>query len=78
MLLGIVLTAGCTMIGFGGIDATERLVEAEVTPELQSTICGVLGGPIRWSRNDTQETIDQVEILHNSQWVGFECEELGQ
>ena len=52
----------------------EKQVEEEVQPRLNETICKVLGGPIRWSKLDTYDTAKQVEVLHNSQWVGYGCE----
>jgi len=77
-MLAMILTPGCATSVIGVIDPASQLpaeakVEREITPALKEAICDVLGGPIYWSANDTQETINEIEIKHNSQWVGFAC-----
>lgn len=74
MTLPIALMTGCQTIAFEGINPSEAQVQGRVNPALEHTICKVLGGPIRWSRNDTSETVNQIEILHNAQWVEFGCD----
>lgn len=73
LLLVMTSLTACLGIGTKGI---EQQVDEEIQPELVKLICDVLGGPIRWSKNDTQETVDQVKVLHNSQWDEFNCEEV--
>lgn len=80
-MLALSLIAGCqTMTPFLGTSTpakqAEGQTENEVSPALRRTVCNTLGGPIKYSRNDTRDTIDQVKVLHNSQWVEFKCEDL--
>lgn len=72
--IGLILT-GCQNLGIllSGTSKVENQVDEEISPTLTSTICEVLGGPIMWSGSDTEETVKQIEVLHNSQWVGFKC-----
>lgn len=56
-----------------GETKSDKQVKEAITPEVDEMICDVLGGPILYSKNDTQETRDQVSVLHNSQWKEFDC-----
>lgn len=77
MLLVVTSQTACTTINLDGTKPAEKQVTQKVEPALNKTICRVLGAPIYWSSADTKDTRDQIAILHNSQWVEFNCEKVG-
>lgn len=72
MMPVVILTPGCVTTNFNGTKV-DRQVDSEIVPEIEEVICDVLSGPIRYSKNDTEETINQIKVLHNSQWKEFNC-----